>query len=36
VDGIVHADMAARRVVERGGPVPWPIEAAWRWTPEGD
>lgn len=35
-DGIVHADMAARRVVERGGPVPWPIEAAWRWTPEGD
>lgn len=28
--GIVHADMAARRVVERPGPPPWPIERALR------
>jgi cell wall-associated NlpC family hydrolase len=35
-DGIVHADAAARRVVARGGAPPWPVEAAWRWTPEGD
>lgn len=33
-DGIVHADAHARRVVARAGMVPWPIEAAWRWTPE--
>lgn len=29
-DGIVHADAALRRVVERPGAVPWPIVAAWR------
>lgn len=28
--GFVHADAAARRVVERPGEVPWPIAAAWR------
>lgn len=32
--GIVHADVAARRVVERPGAPPWPIERAWR--VEGD
>ncbi|WP_294196752.1 peptidoglycan endopeptidase [uncultured Sphingomonas sp.] len=35
-DGIVHADAQARRVVARPGAVPWPIEQAWRWTPQGD
>ena len=29
-DGIVHADAMARRVVERPGPVPWPILSCWR------
>lgn len=33
--GFVHADAQARRVVERAGAPPWPVEAAWRWTPEG-
>ena len=28
--GIVHADVAARRVVERPGAPPWPVERAWR------
>lgn len=28
--GIVHADAALRRVVERPGPLPWPVLAAWR------
>lgn len=28
--GIVHADAALRRVVERPGPPPWPVIAAWR------
>ncbi|KQN90950.1 hypothetical protein ASE95_11765 [Sphingomonas sp. Leaf231] len=32
-DGIVHADALARRVVERRGALPWPVEAAWCWTP---
>ena len=32
--GIVHADIASRRVVERPGAPPWPIERAWR--VEGD
>lgn len=32
--GIVHADIASRRVVERPGAAPWPIERAWR--VEGD
>lgn len=27
--GIVHADLALRRVVERPGAVPWPVLAAW-------
>ncbi|KTT68651.1 hypothetical protein [Sphingomonas endophytica] len=35
-DGIIHADAQARRVVARPGAVPWPIEGAWRWTPQGD
>ncbi|MBB6506220.1 cell wall-associated NlpC family hydrolase [Sphingomonas endophytica] len=35
VDGIIHADAQARRVVARPGAVPWPIEGAWRWTPQG-
>ncbi|WP_341207024.1 peptidoglycan endopeptidase [uncultured Sphingomonas sp.] len=34
-DGIIHADALARRVVARPGAVPWPIEGAWRWTPQG-
>ena len=29
-DGIVHADAIARRVVERPGPVPWPVLGCWR------
>lgn len=28
--GIVHADAVLRRVVERPGPLPWPVLAAWR------
>lgn len=28
--GVVHADAGLRRVVERPGPVPWPVVAAWR------
>ena len=28
--GIVHADAIARRVVERPGPVPWPVLGCWR------
>lgn len=31
-DGVVHADAVARRVVERPGPVPWPLIGAWRRT----
>lgn len=27
--GIVHADAIARRVVERGAPLPWPVLGAW-------
>jgi cell wall-associated NlpC family hydrolase len=34
-DGIIHADALARRVVARPGAVPWPLESAWRWMPEG-
>ncbi|MEH3122998.1 MAG: peptidoglycan endopeptidase [Sphingomonas phyllosphaerae] len=34
-DGIIHADALARRVVARPGAVPWPIEGAWRWMPQG-
>ena len=29
-DGVIHADAALRRVVERPGPVPWPVIARWR------
>ena len=28
--GIVHADAGLRRVVERPGPVPWPVLGAWK------
>lgn len=27
--GAVHADIALRRIVERPGPLPWPIVARW-------
>ncbi len=33
--GIIHADAMARRVVERPGPVPWPVLGCWR-LGEGD
>lgn len=29
-DGIVHADAGRRRVVERRGPVPWPVLGWWQ------
>ena len=28
--GLVHADAALRRVVERPGAVPWPVRGMWR------
>ena len=28
--GVVHADAGLRRVVERPGPLPWPLIGAWR------
>jgi len=28
-NGLIHADAAARRVVERAAPLPWPVLAAW-------
>jgi len=28
-DGVIHADLALRRVVERAAPLPWPILAGW-------
>lgn len=28
-DGIVHADAIARRVIERGAPLPWPVLCMW-------
>lgn len=28
--GLVHADAGLRRVVERPGPMPWPLLGAWR------
>jgi cell wall-associated NlpC family hydrolase len=34
-DGIIHADAIARRVVERPGPVPWPVLSCWRLGEEG-
>lgn len=30
VDGLVHADARLGRVVERIGPLPWPVIGAWR------
>jgi hypothetical protein len=33
-DGIVHADAQLRRVVERPGPIPWPVIGRWRATEE--
>lgn len=32
-DGLVHADVALRRVVERPGEPPWPILGIWRFSP---
>lgn len=29
-DGVVHADAQLRRVVERPGPIPWPVIGRWR------
>lgn len=34
-NGIIHADAVARRVVERPGPVPWPVLSCWRLEGEG-
>lgn len=31
-DGLIHADAGLRRIVERPGPAPWPLLAAWRLT----
>ncbi|MDG5489135.1 peptidoglycan endopeptidase [Sphingomonas sp. BGYR3] len=33
--GIVHADAGLGRVVERPGPLPWPVLARWRIKGEG-
>jgi cell wall-associated NlpC family hydrolase len=33
-DGFVHADAGLRLVVERPGPVPWPVLSVWRLTGE--
>ncbi|MGK6324506.1 peptidoglycan endopeptidase [Sphingomonas sp. DT-51] len=30
--GLIHADAAAGRVVERPGEPPWPLVMAWRWA----
>lgn len=32
-EGLVHADAALRRVVERPGQPPWPILGIWRFSP---
>ncbi len=29
-DGVIHADAQLRRVVERPGPIPWPVIGRWR------
>lgn len=29
-DGLIHGDGGLRRVVERPGPVPWPVLSIWR------
>lgn len=34
IDGggsVIHADLGARRVVERPGAPPWPVIGRWRW-----
>ncbi|HST35844.1 MAG TPA: peptidoglycan endopeptidase [Allosphingosinicella sp.] len=28
--GLIHADAALRRIVERPGPAPWPLLGVWR------
>lgn len=28
--GLIHADAGLRRVVERPGPIPWPMIGSWR------
>ena len=33
--GFVHADARLRRVVERPGPLPWPLIGLWRMREEG-
>lgn len=33
-NGVIHADAVLRRVVERPGPVPWPVLGRWRLTGE--
>ena len=34
--GLVHADAALRRVVERPGEVPWPVVGVWREVAGGE
>lgn len=29
-EGVIHADAQLRRVVERPGPIPWPVISRWR------
>jgi cell wall-associated NlpC family hydrolase len=29
-DGLIHGDASLGRIVERPGPIPWPILGAWR------
>lgn len=31
--GLIHGDASLRRIVERPGPVPWPILGVWRLGP---
>lgn len=30
-NGLVHGDAGLGRMVERPGPVPWPVIGCWRW-----
>lgn len=32
-EGLIHADAALRRVVERPGPATWPVIGIWRFSP---
>lgn len=32
--GVIHADLALKRIVERPGPAPWPLLGIWRWRPD--